>query len=263
MSKNLSKRVVGASVVAASALLATGAAYATGAVAPNATSPTLYALENILATTKITAPPIVYTMGVGRSGTGQDITVLYTLPTGVTFDVAPTLPVVSAPASATVALKRGGAGTNQVVYSITMGGTAMVAGATITLAGVVLDGHGLQVLGNNVTMQVEVLDQVETACVDNIGTPGTCYVTSNLVQSAVASDFWNDVTAPPAAGVYSDTGTTTDVNAKVPLAGFVPGGAPVADTPTVATAWCGSTTPRLACVMQPIPLTTSLLRPTL
>jgi hypothetical protein len=227
--KNLTLKL---SAVAVAALVVTGA-QANGTVTPTATGATggvTYAMENITAATTLTAPAITYTMGVGRAATGQDMTIIYTLPAGSTFNATPAVPtfIATVPTIAipSVTLKRGGAGTAEVVYSVSIDPTSTGAGIhatdTFTLTGATIKG-GTNLAANGATFdfQVKLLDQVETACVDNAGTTATCFATSRVATLAPAADFWNSFPTTPVVGVYSDSSTTTDVNATVPLAGFV------------------------------------------
>lgn len=233
------------SAVAVAVMLASGA-QANGTVSPTAAGVggVTYAVEAIGAATAVTMPNIVYTLGVGRAATGQDMTIIYTLPTGATFNATPAVPVWTKVGGGTlggptpaITLKRGGAGTNEVVYSVsvdpTSTGTGIFATDTFTLTAPVIKSGAanLNAAAATLAIQVKLLDQVETACVDNAGLPATCFVSSQVATMANASDFWN--TATPAVGVANDTGTVTDVNATVPLAGFVVAND---DTATVAKA---------------------------
>ncbi len=240
MSKNLSKRVVGASVVAVSALLATGAAYA-GTVVPDSKSPTLYAVEDIGAATPVTAPVVTYTMGVGRTGASQGFVIIYTLSTGVIDATSVPVLTYTGAGAPLISVKRGGAGANDIVFSVDVTGTAVLAGETFALSGINLKNSGLGTSGAAVNETVLLLDQGETACVDNSPTaPGLidCSLTSALAVGAFADDFVNDWGSVTVPGVAANTGsgsngisTVTDVAAPVPLAGFVPG---FVTTPTTA-----------------------------
>lgn len=175
-----------------------------------------YASENVAATTALTLGDVVYALGVARTTT-QPFTLLYTL-TGTSTPLFSTTPAVPTAAGGTCAiagssLKRGGAGTNQVVFDIVVSGDC-AAGNTLTLVAPVIKSATA-----TAGITVQLLDTGETACVDNAGTTTTCIVASTPRSTIVnAADFGTVTTtaAPPA-----DTGTIIDVNVTVPLAGFV------------------------------------------
>lgn len=210
--------------VAAALVAAFGAAQAGTVTAGNVN----YAVEAMASTTAVTLGDVVYNMGVARTTT-QPFTLIYTLSSG-TFNATPPVPTAAGGTAAIVgsSLKRGGAGSNEVVYDIVVSGN-IAAGNTLTLVAPVVTGHNLTAAGNAVSMSVKLLDTGETACVDNSGTPSTCSVTSARATAAKASGF--DATMATA-----DTTTVTDVGATVPLAGFVNAtGAGVGlDTATIA-----------------------------
>lgn len=252
------------SVLAVTALFATGAqALGTVSFPSTAAIPVAavqYAGENIspTAATMFTLAPITYTMGVGRGAAGQDMTIIYTFPPGMTLPLAPPVPVFARAIGhianplidcvPTVAVKRVGA--NEVVYSVTVNGSNLAGagliginpGDTFTSAALmnftsaVAPAAGSITTGSVVDVTVKLLDQVETACVDNAGLPATCSVSSRVASVANAADFWNSTTG--IVGVMADTNqTTTNVNATIPLAGFVAqvggtGGSPLADDST-------------------------------
>lgn len=193
-----------------------GVAQAGSITAPAA--PVKYAVEAITATTDITLPNVVYTMGVART-TVQDFTIIYTLPAGTLFQATPAAPVS---ALFTATLKRGGAGTNQVVYDIDVTATAGIAvGDTITLVAPVLDNSTLGTVGNSVAMSVDLWETGETARVDNL--------------TALSATVATGATAASLTTTACDAGTTTNVNATIPLAGFLAGAdASADDTATIA-----------------------------
>jgi len=180
----------------------------------------------------------------GNRVAGQDMTLIYTLPVGMTWATTP-IPT-STDATNVITLKRVGA--NEVVYSVTIGATPLVATNTFTLTGATVTSAipalapavavaGQLGVGSVVDLQVKLLDQVETACVDNAGLPANCFLTSRVASVANASDFWNNAAVPAAVGVASDlNNTTTNVNATIPLAGFLANLTFPADTATVAAA---------------------------
>lgn len=209
------------------AAMSSAGAFATGTISAPVAA-VVYAMEGVYQT-PIVLPPVTYTMGVGRGTTGQDMTIIYTLPAGTTFGTVPTsLTYAGASGTVTSTIKRGGVGTSQVVYSVSIGAVATIAGETFTLGGGAFGNASVSPTGltsaSTLPIAVKLLDQVETACVDNVGTPADgsaseCKLTSTYGTLARAADFWNTVT--PAAGVASDSATTTNVLATVPLAGFV------------------------------------------
>ncbi len=229
------------SVLAAAALLASGA-QANGAITPNAAgaTATTYAAEAIGAATAVTLPNIVYTMGVARAAAGQDMTIIYDLPAGATFNTTPAAPTFTKVSGGgvpvpVITLKRGGAGSSQVVYSVSIDPVAAAnsvnATDTFTLVAPAVKLGATSVGLGALTLNVTVVDQVETACVDNAGTTSTCFVTSKPATLTNVANFYDTVAG--AVGVATDTATKTDVNAPVPLAGFVLAGD---DTATVAKA---------------------------
>ena len=200
------------------------------------TASTNFALEAVAAATPLTLANVVYNLGVGRSST-QPFTIIYTL-TGTSspvFNVTPALPVAGGGTCAIAgsSLKRGGAGSNQVVFDIVVSGACATATSdTLTLTAPVIRSATA-----TAGITVQLLDTGETACVDNAGTPTTCIVSSSPRAALTAGSGFGApaaLAAPPA-----DTGTITDVNATVPLAGFVTQTTTVAndkDTATVAKA---------------------------
>lgn len=170
-----------------------------------------YSLENIASTaTNVTLGNVVYTMGVART-TAQDFVIMYTLPAGVLFTATPAVPAVSVVGAATVTLKRGGIGTNEVVYDVDVT-TAFDATTVLTLTAPVINTHGLISNGATVSLTMALKDPGETSYVDNVGT-----LSSVRATAAYSADFWNGA----ANGVTADAATTTDVNVTVPLAGFI------------------------------------------
>jgi hypothetical protein len=212
------------------AALSSAGAFATGSITAPA-STVVYAEEGIYATA-ITLPLVTYQMGVGRGTTGQDMTIIYTLPTGTSFASLPTSLTYSTPdtnitPTVTSTIKRGGVGQSQVVYSVSIGTQATAAGDTFTLGATTSVNAGLLTPSSTLGLEVKLLDQVETACVDNVGTPavgtGECKKSVVYGSLAPAADFWNNWPTTPVVGVAADSGeTTTDALAtRGPLTGFV------------------------------------------
>lgn len=226
--------------VAAVFVTTAGTAIAGAITAPAA--PVNYAIESLTSTTDVTLATVVYRLDVPRTA-AQDFTIIYTLPAGYTFNATPAAPTLTTGGTGamTCALKRGGASQSEVVYDCDVTATTSI-GDSINLAAAQLRDVGTAALlgtaGNTVSLQAKLLEGGETACVDNAGTPGTCFVSRSVATSSAAVDF---VQSPATTlGVVQDTGnTTTDVNAAspaVPLGGFVAGGAAPADTATTAIA---------------------------
>jgi len=192
-----------------------------------------YAAEAVGAGTALTLGNVVYTLGVARSTT-QPFTIIYTL-TGGSNPVFNATPAVPTPSGACLiagsSLKRGGLNSNQVVFDIVVS-AGCTAGDTLTLTAPVIK-TATQTAG----ITVQLLDTGETACVDNAGTPTTCIVASTPRASLVGASGFG--TAAALAAPAADTGTIVDVNATVPLAGFLAQTTAVAndkDTATVARA---------------------------
>jgi len=172
----------------------------TALVAPAGT----YAAEGISASTAVTAPTVVYNMGVGRA-ISQNFTVIVDFPAADLL-VCGTPPVLTGSAGFTVTLKRCSAA--QVAFDVTVT-AATIPGATLTLTGIVFSATNLNVAGNTITETWSLKDPGETSFIDNVGT----------VQITVATSLNTITIANPGA---IDTGTTTDVNnANGPLFGFV------------------------------------------
>jgi len=197
----------------ASALLATFGTAQAGTVTASSIN---YASEAVGAATALTLGNVVYSLGVARTTT-QPFTVIYTL-TGTSNPVFNATPAVPTAAGGTCAiagssLKRGGANTNQVVYDIVVSANCAAAD-TLTLVAPVIKSATA-----TAGITVQLLDTGETACVDNAGTTSTCIIASTPRASLVAASGFG---APAAlAAPTADTGSVIDVNATVPLAGFV------------------------------------------
>lgn len=231
------RNVILQAAVAAAFVAPIGVAMATGVISAPAAA-TKYAVESLTSTTDITLANIDYTLGVARTNT-QDFTVSYTLPTGYVFNATPGNPTTSA--ASTCTLKRGGIGVNEVVYDcdVTAAGGETV-GATIRLPTPQVRDVGTTALlgtaGNSISLQVKLTENGETACVDNIGTPTTCFLTASVASSQNGVDFATTA-GGTALGVTQDSGNTTiNVAATVPLAGFVVNATAPADTATIAAA---------------------------
>lgn len=197
---------------------------------------TNFSTEAVTGTTDITPAAQIYTMGVDRAA-AQSFVMIFTLSAGQFASAHPNLVYNGADTGIVITRKRGGVGSNEIVFEVdTSGATAggILSGETFSLdfAGpsATIDNHGMTTAGQSVTMTVALKDPGETSFVDN---PGT--LTGTVATMADSSNFWNTVTA--AAGVITDTGLTgTDVNAGVPLAGFIAGGLTSADDDTATTA---------------------------
>ena len=178
-----------------------------------------YALEAVGASTPLTLGNVVYNLGVARTTT-QPFTLIYTLTGSSTpiFNATPAVPTAAGGTCAIVgsSLKRGGSGSNQVVYDIVVSANC-AASDTLTLVAPVIRSATA-----TAGITVQLLDTGETACVDNAGTPtgsSACIVSSSPRAALVAASGFGAAAAlvtPPA-----DTGTIIDVNNAVPLAGFV------------------------------------------
>lgn len=230
--KHNSTFIVKAAAAAAALACMTGA-HATGTFAVVGGT-VLFSTEATGPATALTMPDVVYTIGVPRGIAGQDFAIIYKLPAGATFLATPANPVYVGPSTPTITLKRGGAGSNDVVFSVSPTVTGVIPGDTFTLTLGVVNTHGMVGNGASFPVQVTILDQNETACVDNSGTPATCFKSATAASLAQSSNF---LTVGGVVGVTTDPGaTTTNVNAVVPLAGFVVDATAPADTATVAAA---------------------------
>jgi hypothetical protein len=197
-------------------------AFAGAITSPAANAETKYAVESLVATTDITLPPIVYTMGVARS-TAQDFTVILTPSAGAVFTAAScaaALPTVAGGGgAATVSQKRSSA--SECAYEVDVT-TAFTTATTLTFTGLVFDSHGLNVVGATAGITLALKDLGETAFIDNTGTLSRSVALSGNALTLVA---------------VADTATITNVNdASGPLFGFLPNGTAPADTATVAAA---------------------------
>lgn len=192
--------------VSAALLAFAGAAQAGSITAPAAGSPVSYAVEAITATTDITLPNVVYTMGVDRT-TAQDFTIIYKLPDGILFNATPAAPTIGGGGGGvgTVTLKRGGAGTNEVVYDIDVT-TAFTTATTITLVAPVLANSNLTAVGNTLAISVDLWETGETARVDNL----TALSRTVAVGASAAA-----LSSPSCADA------TTNANHTTPLGAFV------------------------------------------
>lgn len=190
--------------VSAALLVFAGAAQAGSITAPAAGSPVSYAVEAITATTDITLPDVEYTMGVART-TAQDFTIIYRLPDGILFNATPAAPTIAGGGAGTVTLKRGGAGTNEVVYDIDVT-TALTTSTTITLVAPVLANSNLTAVGNTLAISVDLWETGETARVDNL-TALSRTVAIGASAAALVSTSCADA--------------TTDANHTTPLGAFV------------------------------------------
>lgn len=223
--KFIKSLAVGTVLMAASAVQA-------GTLANNNVNYAVEALATSGANSNITASNVEYTMGVNRTE-AQEFVIIYTLPTGITFNATPAAPVSTNALAVTVSLKRGGIGESEVVYAVDVTALDQVDVDdifTLTTGQINAAGSVLQTVGGQVTMTVALKDVGETSYVDNTGP-----ISTTLATGARASDFWDTTAGPAANGVALDwDNTTVDANATVPMAGFL---ATVAgDTATTATA---------------------------
>lgn len=197
---------------------------------------TNFSTEAVTGTTDLIPAAQIYTMGVDRT-TAQSFVMIFTLSAGQFAVNHPDLVYNGADGGIVISRKRGGVGSNEIVFEVdTSGatGVGIVSGETFSLdfatPGATIDNHGMTTAGQSVTMTVALKDPGETSFVDN---PGS--LTGTVATMANSSNFWNTVSA--SAGVITDTGLTgTDVNAGVPLAGFIAGGLTGADDDTAGTA---------------------------
>ena len=166
----------------------------------------VYAAEALVATTDVTVPSLVYTMGVART-TAQDFTIILTPSSGATFTTAScaaALPVIGGAGAATVSQKRSSA--NECAYEVDVT-TAFTTATTLTFSNLVFDTHTLNTAGNSASVTVALKDLGETAYIDNSGT-----LTRKVATSVQAVNIY---------AATSDTATTADVNATGgPLTGF-------------------------------------------
>ena len=178
-----------------------------------------YAVEGVGVATPLTLGNVAYVLGVGRTTVQPSFTMIYTL-TGSSnpvFNVTPAIPAATGGTcnvAAGTTVKRGGVGSNQVVFDVVVGANC-VAGDVLTLTAPIIRSATA-----TAGITVQLLDTGETACVDNAGTPATCIVASTPRASLVQAVGFG--TAAALAAPASDLNTITDVNATVPLAGFVP-----------------------------------------
>ncbi len=217
-------------VAAAMTAVCGSAAFATAnsgqITAPAAT--TKYAVESLISTTDITAPAVVYFVGVART-TAQDFTVLIKPTNGAKFDIAScttaipvAAPVGTGAGVATASLKR--ASEDECAYEVDVNTTAFstptfdangvgVNGVTLTLTGLKYTSHKLATAGETAGVEMALFDLGETARIDT---------TANQTVDTAKSGQALRITAA------ADTGTKADVNDEMgPLFGFVTAGADV------------------------------------
>lgn len=203
-----------ASVCGSAAFAGTITAPATDAAA------TPYAVESLLATTDVTLPPITYTMGVSRT-TAQDFTIIYKPSAGATFLSCPAgaALVTAVVGTATASNKR--SSSTECAYEVDVT-AATDTTTTLTLTGLVLNDHTLNVSGNTASVVVALWDLGETARIDN---------SSDLTRRVAISGNALTLTAA------QDAFTTADVNhASGPLFGFLADANAPADTASTAAA---------------------------
>lgn len=200
------------------------AAFAGAITSPAAAAEVKYAVEALIATTDLTAPAIVYTMGVSRTN-AQDFTVIVTPSVGATFTAGSCLtavPVVTGGGgAATVTQKR--SSTTECAYEVDVT-TPFTTATTLTFTGLVFDTHTLNVAANKAGVTLALKDLGETAFIDNTG---------SLSRDVAVSG--NAVSYTPTA----DTGTIANVDdASGPLFGFLPAanGGGTGDTATTTNA---------------------------
>ena len=194
------------------ASVALAATIGLGAITANAGSFTAlvppagtYAAEALTAATPLTAPTVVYVMGVPRA-TSQNFTVIITTPAIDIITCGGGAPTLTGSAGFTVTLKR--CGPNEVAFDVTVTAPTVV-GATLTLTTFTLASHNLNVAGNSILTTWSIKDPGETSFIDNAG-PLTFTVATSLNTVNVSA-------------VALDTLTVTDVNCPAgPLFCFLP-----------------------------------------
>ncbi|MCV2423125.1 hypothetical protein [Paucibacter sp. DJ2R-2] len=202
----LMKKFTVKAIAVALASVCGSAAFAGAITSPAASSETKYAVESLINTTDITAPAIVYTMGVSRT-TAQDFTVILTPSAGATFtsgSCATALPVIGGAGAATVSQKR--SSSTECAYEVDVT-TAFTTATTLTFTGLVYDTHTLATAGNTAGVTIALKDLGETAFIDNTGSLSRNVAISGNALRLVAT---------------ADTATKADVNDENgPLFGFV------------------------------------------
>ena len=218
----MKKFAIKAVAIAAGALAAGGALAGTVSVTGGTTN---FAVEALTATTPVTTPNFVYTMGVGRP-IGNGFTIINTPSAGATFGTT-AVPVCTVPshttlgtAAVSVTVKRASGG--ECAYDVQVATGAMLVGDTFTWAAQPYGTHPLATAGSTISVSINLKDPGETSQVDNAGP-----VTAAIASSGRA------LTLTAAA----DTATVADVNhTSGPLFGFLPPGGVPTDTATVARA---------------------------
>jgi hypothetical protein len=195
------------SIAIAVGAVCSGVAFAGSISAP--VSPTTYAVEAMTATTPVTLPDVVYTMGVGRP-VGNSFTINIMPSAGTTFNAVCALPTYSGaanPADIRISQKR--VGSTECSYSVeVLGAVNMAVGDTFTFSGLALASHPLASTSASVAISIALKDPGETAYIDNVGT-----LTKTVAKSVQAVNVYAPTT---------DTCTVTNVNDPLgPLFGFV------------------------------------------
>jgi hypothetical protein len=171
-------------------------------------TPTKYAIEALAATTAVTLPNVVYSMGVGIPQ-GTNFTIIFTPPaTGAFSGTCPTLVYSGLVANATTAVKRQSASECAYTVSAVPGGAGVAVADTFTFASGIVTTHGLNVAGASFAITVNLWDSGETARIDNSG-PKTSTIATGVQSINIYA-------------ATSDTRTVADVNAiGGPLTGFL------------------------------------------
>lgn len=188
-------------VAVATGALAAGCALAGTITVTGGT--TKFAVESLTASTVVTTPNFVYTMGVGRP-IGNGFTIINTPSSGSTFGTC-VIPTYVGPSTVSVTLKRfSGA---ECAYDVQVFTAAVAAGNTFTFTGQTYATHSLATAGSSISVSINLKDPGETSQVDNPGPITAAIATSGYALTLTAAQ---------------DTGTVTDVNhPSGPLFGFL------------------------------------------
>ena len=188
--------------------VATAAVCGAGAQAAGSVSstPGVYAVEAITASSPITLNAVVYTMGVARV-VSQPFTIIVREPAGATTTLScGAVPTIGGAGAANVTVKRTSA--TECVWDVNVT-TNIAVNDTITFPNLSINGHSLATVGAVEKLNVALYDTGETARVDN-----STDITATVATSARAISLT----------ATQDTGTKADVNfnsGNQPLFGFV------------------------------------------
>lgn len=189
-------------VAVATGALAAGCALAGSITVTGGT--TKFAVEALTASTAVTTPNFVYTMGVGRP-VGNGFTIINTPSAGSTFGAVCVIPTYTGASTVSVTLKRfSGA---ECAYDVQVATLPVAVGNTFTFTGQQYATHSLATSGSSISVSINLKDPGETSQVDNPGPITAAIATSGNALTLTATQ---------------DTGTTTDVNNTAgPLFGFL------------------------------------------